>query len=76
MRCDVRMIGAGIGVRRPTDEVKRVLTQTLNECCQLEGEDRIDWSSVTRMSCVQDFSTVGGVGDAKKNASPGVRMGF
>ena len=76
VRCDVRMTGAGDGIRRPTDEVKRLLGLALNENCQFEGEDRIDWSNFTRMSCQQDFTTASGRSGSGKNPATGVRIGF
>lgn len=76
VRCDVRIVGSGGDVCRPTDEVKRTLSRALNERCQPEDGDRIDWSSFTRMNCLQDFRTADGRRGAQKNSSAGVRIGF
>ena len=76
VRCDVRIVGSGGDVCRPTDEVKRTLSRALNERCQPEDGDRIDWSSFTRMNCLQDFRTADGRRGTQKNSSAGVRIGF
>ena len=74
--CDMKLSNVGECVRQPTKTVSEVLARTLNERCQFEGEDRINWSDFKRMSCRQDFSTVNGRSAGREKSSSGVRYGF
>lgn len=61
LKCDMTILSLNGSIQRPTDSAKGYLGAILNEKCQIEGEDRIDWSNFTRSTYQQDFRTVSGV---------------
>ena len=61
LKCDMTILSMGEAIQRPTESAKGYLGAILNEKCQIEGENRIDWSNFTRSTYQQDFRTVSGV---------------
>ena len=49
------------GYEKSMPYFEKALKWGVNEKCQIEGEDRIDWSNFTRSTYQQDFRTVSGV---------------